>query len=65
MEEDMAEVDPEAEDVVGEEAENEVMDKLNKGNLLAIAEATKAIFSGTTATSMDMLKQNVRPSKNK
>lgn len=61
----MAEVDPEAEDVVGEEAENEVMDKLNKGNLLAIAEATKAIFSGTTATSMDMLKQNVRPSKNK
>lgn len=65
MEEDMAEVDPEAEDVVGEEAENEVMDKLNKGNLLAIAEATKAIFSVTTATSMDMLKQNVRPSKNK
>lgn len=65
MEEDMAEVDPEAEDVVGEEAENEVMDKLNKGNLLAIAEATRAIFSVTTATSMDMLKQNVRPSKNK
>lgn len=41
------------------------MDKLNKGNLLAIAEATRAIFSVTTATSMDMLKQNVRPSKNK